>query len=108
MTATQRASAIHIGIPGLRVYPIPDGTVGAEDRQHVALLYGGILAGAQTAPTVFGDLTTLYCNYAWNTLRDAHPTAVDTNTLLRDDLVNVVAGGNSPDDLNTALAFFLS
>lgn len=107
-TATKRASAINVGMPALRLLPIPDGTVGQADRQHVALLYGGILAGAVTAPTVFGDLTTLFSHYAWDTLRDAHPLAVDTNTLIRDDLSTAIAATSSPDDRNTLYAEYLS
>ena len=42
-TAAKRASAINIRLPW-RTAPFPDGTVGSDDRQHLAWMYGGILA----------------------------------------------------------------
>lgn len=42
-TAAKRASALNAFSLGL-VLPIPDGTIDQADRQHVAGLYGGLLA----------------------------------------------------------------
>lgn len=43
-TPTKRASALNFGLPFNRALPVPDGTVGQADRQHVLGMYGGILA----------------------------------------------------------------
>lgn len=43
-TRNKRASAIGIGLPWRAAYPLADGTIDQADRQHVALLYAGILA----------------------------------------------------------------
>ena len=50
-TATKRASAIYAGSPWRTVLPVPDGTIGAGDRQAVAYLYAGITS-AVVVPVV--------------------------------------------------------
>lgn len=50
-TAAKRSSAINVGSPWRSRLPLPDGTIGQNDRQAVAFMYGGILAGgAVVAP----------------------------------------------------------
>ena len=44
-TRNKRASAISIGLPWRGLLPEPDGTIDQADRQQVALVYVGILAG---------------------------------------------------------------
>lgn len=48
-TAVKRHSALHVLVPSV---PLPDGTVGAGDRQTLARLYSGILAGEPVAAAV--------------------------------------------------------
>ena len=43
---SKRASAVSILSPWMLSPPLPDGTVGQGDRQHVAWAYSGILASA--------------------------------------------------------------
>ncbi len=50
-TETRRRSAAATGVPFLRRYPVPDGTVGSTDRAHVGSIYSGI---AITAVVVAG------------------------------------------------------
>lgn len=38
----KRSSAIHVGLPWRGMYPLPDGTIGQEDRQHAATFYRGV------------------------------------------------------------------
>lgn len=54
-TALKRYSALNIQNPWRGVWPIPDGTIGAADRQIGAYLYSGILAGggSDTTPDQF-------------------------------------------------------
>ena len=51
-TANKRMSAINVASPWRGLLPIPDGAIAQGDRQHVALMYAGILAGAIVAPTI--------------------------------------------------------
>jgi hypothetical protein len=44
-TALKRFSAMNISNPWRSVLPLPDGTIDADDRQVVSLLYSGVLAG---------------------------------------------------------------
>lgn len=44
-TREKRAGAIMAGIPFLVITPLADGTIDAADRQHIANVYPGILAG---------------------------------------------------------------
>lgn len=58
-TAVKRASALHVGSPWRGILPFPDGTVDDGDRQVVAFLYSGILAGAdETAPVLSNATAT--------------------------------------------------
>jgi hypothetical protein len=47
-TAAKRSSAVHVGA-AWRGSPFPDGSIDQGDRQAVALLYSGILAGEPVA-----------------------------------------------------------
>jgi hypothetical protein len=44
-TREKRAAAIMAGIPFIIITPLADGTIDAADRQQVAQVYPGILAG---------------------------------------------------------------
>jgi hypothetical protein len=48
-TAAKRSSAVHVGAAWRGQVPFPDGTIDQGDRQAVALLYSGILAGEPVA-----------------------------------------------------------
>lgn len=64
--------------------------------------------GLADQPAIFGDLTTLF-HYYTEALRDANPTKVDTNTLVRNDLATVIASKSSyVDDYNTMYTAHLS
>ena len=56
-TAAKRAqvsSLVTLGALGIfGILPIPDGTVGQADRQHLSGFYGGILADAPSDPIVY-------------------------------------------------------
>lgn len=58
-------------------------------------------------PSVYGDLTTLFSAYM-ESIRDSNPTRNDTDTLIVKAQPSVRGATNSPDDLNTAYAEFLS
>ena len=45
-TATKRYSMLGIDLPFVRLYPVPDGTVSATDRQQFVWKYSGIAFGA--------------------------------------------------------------
>jgi hypothetical protein len=107
-TADKRASALHVGLPFRSTFPVADGALDQADRQHAAGWYRGILAAVATAPTVFGDLTTLFVAYVQD-LRDASALSrLDSPSLVMKDVGTVRAATNSPDDYNTALAEYLS
>jgi hypothetical protein len=38
-TRNKRASALSVGLPMLRLYPVPDGVIEAEDRVQIVGLY---------------------------------------------------------------------
>jgi hypothetical protein len=63
--------------------------------------------GSVVAPSVFGDLTTLFAAYMQD-LRDDNPTRTDTDTLIVQAQPAMRAATASPDDLSTAYAEFLS
>jgi hypothetical protein len=44
-TAVKRLSAIHIGCPWRGMLPFPDASISQADRQHIAFLYRGVIAG---------------------------------------------------------------
>ncbi len=50
-TREKRSSGIHIGLPWRGMVPLPDGDISQADRQHLAFLYSGILAGAPVIPS---------------------------------------------------------
>ncbi len=55
-TAAKRYSALNPGNPWRGVFPLPDGTIGAQDRANIVWLYNGIsFAGApsDTTPDAF-------------------------------------------------------
>jgi hypothetical protein len=50
----KRAAGIGLDKPYLRLFPLPDGAIGQQDRQQTAFKYGGILASAPGGgPTAF-------------------------------------------------------
>lgn len=106
-TAQKRKSLVGIAVP-MTVGVTPDATPDQAWRQAAGWGYVGILANVVAAPTVFGDLTTIFANYTQNTLRDANPTAVDTTTLVEKDQPTVIAGTTERADRNTQLAEYLS
>ncbi len=50
-TADKRASAIGIALAFRLVLPVPDASVGASDRPHVAYCYAGLTAAAPIPAT---------------------------------------------------------
>ena len=58
-------------------------------------------------PAVFEDLTTLFCAYVAD-IRETNPTRNDTDTLVVQSFPTVRNTTDSPDDMNTALAEYLS
>ena len=50
-TRSKRASSVQILMPWVLAPPAPDGTIGAGDRQHIALSYSGISATAAVVVT---------------------------------------------------------
>lgn len=48
-TRSKRASVLGIGLAAALTLPLPDGTVGQADRQHVAFCYPGITAAVIAA-----------------------------------------------------------
>lgn len=50
-TVSKRASSVQLRKPWAISPPLPDGTIDQGDRQHIALTYSGILAGAAAAVT---------------------------------------------------------
>lgn len=57
-TRSKRASSVGLLSYWLLTPPLPDGTLAQGDRQHVAGLYSGILAGAGVALAFILDLNT--------------------------------------------------
>jgi hypothetical protein len=53
-TATKRYAMMGLCAPHRFVAPVPDGTIGAADRQQFLYGYPGILWGAAVAPAAFG------------------------------------------------------
>ena len=58
-TEAKRVSAILPMFPSRGVLPPPDGSVSQADRQHLALLYGGVLAEEYAASFSGDDSTSL-------------------------------------------------
>ncbi len=55
-TREKRDSAVALTLPWRNRYPLPDGLIDQGDRQHISLIYAGILAGAPAVQVdyVFG------------------------------------------------------
>lgn len=45
-TPSKRISSLGWGLHPIQAAPLPDGTIGDGDRQHIAVSYSGISAGA--------------------------------------------------------------
>ena len=56
----KRSSAIDVGIPFRRKYPVADSAINAADRQHSADMYRGILAGGAPVAPSGGDYVPTY------------------------------------------------
>jgi hypothetical protein len=80
-TASKRTSSVGLLLGWLLAPPIPDGTLGAGDRQHVAWSYSGIAAAAGTVLAFILDMNTRMLVY----LRDLYsaPTAELTSLTTR-------------------------
>ena len=59
-TRAKRASGLHVLKPALTAPVTPDGTIAQADRQHIALMYGGILASAPAGGPAMGVLSYVY------------------------------------------------
>ena len=77
--------------------------------------YPGQYVNAGGAPppaafTAFGDLQTLFAAYCHDSLSwDVPPPIYDLTTILVGDRATVMAGsGGNEDDINTALAYYLT
>lgn len=51
-TRDKRSSAIHVNQPWRGLLPLPDGSLNQGDRQHVSLLYRGILSSGSVVAVV--------------------------------------------------------
>lgn len=60
---SKRASSVGLLLPFVLTPVLPDGTLSAGDRQHIAFTYSGILAGAQAALGFVLDLNTRLAVY---------------------------------------------
>jgi hypothetical protein len=63
-TRDERSSQINLLMPWRMVFPLPDGTIGAADRQHQAWLYAGILAGG-AVPAGYRTPMTVLSSLPW-------------------------------------------
>lgn len=60
-TETKRRSVLGLGLPPFVILPVPDGTISAADRIHIAGYYAGIaIAAAVTAIDNDGLLLGVY------------------------------------------------
>jgi hypothetical protein len=48
-TRSKRASSVNVALPFRLTMPLPDGTIGAGDRQHMSFSYSGISAAASVS-----------------------------------------------------------
>lgn len=79
-TASKRISSV--GLWGVALaLPLPDGTLGQGDRQHIAASYSGILAGAAAAMEFILDLNTRIKSYLC-TLYSADMATADNSALV--------------------------
>lgn len=107
-TRNERAGAIGYALPFLLLTPDPD--AGAEDqadRQQLAYLFPGILAGSIVQATILGDLTTLFTSEYVVELKAASVNALDVDTLVENDWATVQATFTD-DDRNTLYSIYLS
>jgi len=66
-TRSKRASSIRLWMPFVLAPPLPDGTLGQGDRQHIAWTYSGILAAAAAAGLGYSmDMNTRIWRYLLN------------------------------------------
>ena len=107
-TRERRAAVVAIPYPWASVSVTPTAAQDQEWRQEAGWGYPGILAAASGQALILGDLTTLFVDYAWNTLKDADPLVLDVDTLIRDDLSTVIAAVTDRDDYNTMYTIYLS
>lgn len=56
-TRSKRASSVQVLMPFILAPVLPDGAISAADRQHIAWMYSGILAGAAAGGT---DASRIY------------------------------------------------
>ena len=107
-TRAKRASAGGVPYGWAGVSVTNDATPDQAWRQAVATSYTGILAAQLTQAATLGDLTTLWMDEYVEELKAANPTALDVDTLIRDDLATVRGTISDQDDLNTLYAIYLS
>ena len=51
-TTSKRRSSVQLMGPGTSAQLLADGTIGQGDRQHIALMYSGILAAAAAGTAI--------------------------------------------------------
>ncbi len=51
-TTSKRRSSVQLMRPSLAAQLLADATIGQGDRQHIGLMYSGILAAGAVAPTI--------------------------------------------------------
>ena len=107
-TRERRAAVVALPYPLAGVSPTPNVDKDQEWRQEAGWGYPGILVAGFIQAATLGDLSTLFANYAWNTLKDADPLVLDVDTLIRDDLPTVIATVTDRDDYNTMYTIYLS
>lgn len=88
-TRSRRASVLAAGIMALVALPLPDGTVGTQDRPHVAGLYSGITIAAPAAdPQGIVITTVVMTQTAIQSVAAASPT-IDTVAISAPTLTDV-------------------
>lgn len=99
-TRSKRASSVGLLLPFLAVPPLPDGTLGAGDRQHIAFSYSGILAGATAALAFVLDVNTRIMVY----LRDLYAVSAGENTALTRRRMDALSSGDANQRLLQIIA----
>lgn len=98
-SASKRISSV--GLWGtILALPLPDGTLGQGDRQHVAVSYSGILAGAAATLSFILDMNTRIKSYLIS-LYSVSDTTADATTLARRYLD--AAGGDATKGFQTLI-----
>lgn len=59
-TRAKRSSGLHVLKPALTAPVTPDGAIAQGDRQHIGLMYSGILAAAPGGGPAMGVLSYMY------------------------------------------------